>query len=190
VNSPTASKIQRAYNDVGKLLRSRDRFVLTIAHDAPGDLSRPSLLSKFKDQICEFALWKSIHQIGRRFFAALIHSHIERRVGGEAKTPVTSVELNRRYAEIRENPSSLAYSRFGKHRGYSFEVRMKELNSIFKDRQTSARRSERIEILVYPNNASVGRSRKHRERMSAGSDSAIDKHAPSLRLKPLDDLFE
>jgi len=107
VNSPTASKIQRAHHNVGKLLRSRDCFALAIAYDAPGDLSRASLLSIFKDHICEFALLKSIHKIGRGRFAALIHSHIERRISGEAKTPVASVKLNRRYSKIRENPSCL-----------------------------------------------------------------------------------
>jgi hypothetical protein len=107
VNSPTASKIQRAYNDAGKLPGSRDRFVLAIAYDSPGDLSRPTLLSIFKDQIGQFALGQLIHQIGRGVFAALIHSHIERRIRGEAKTPVASVKLDRRDSKIRENPSSL-----------------------------------------------------------------------------------
>src|SRR6185369_3038285 len=107
MNSPTASKIQRSYNDVGKLLRSRDRFVLAIAYDASRNLACAPLLSKFKDQIGQLALRQLIHQNGRSLFAALIHSHIKRRIRGEAETPVASVKLDRRYSKIRENPSCL-----------------------------------------------------------------------------------
>lgn len=67
---------------------------------------------------------------------------------------------------------------------------MKELNSIFKDRQPVSGSGKRFEILVYPNHTSVGRSGKNSVSVTARSDSAIDKRAASVRLKPLDDLFE
>jgi len=67
---------------------------------------------------------------------------------------------------------------------------MKELNSIFKDRQPVSGSGKRFEILVYPNHTSVGRSGQNGVSVPARSDSAIDKRAASLRLKPLDDLFE
>jgi len=115
MNSPTASKIQRAYDDVGKLPRRRDSLAIAIAYDAPRDLACASLLSEFKDKIGQFALPQLIHQVGRGIFAALIHSHIERRIRGETEPPVASVELDRRYSEIRENPSCLNQSRFVQH---------------------------------------------------------------------------
>lgn len=115
MNSPTTAKIQRAYNDAGKLRCRRDGFALAIAYDAPGDLARASLLAVFKDQISQFALRKSIHQIGRGFFAALIHSHIKRRIRGKAKPPVASVKLDRRDSKIREDPSRFVHSRFVQH---------------------------------------------------------------------------
>lgn len=61
---------------------------------------------------------------------------------------------------------------------------------MFKDRQPRAGRCESVEVLVYPNNASVGRSGQNSVSVPAGSGRAIDKCAASLRLKPLDDLFE
>jgi hypothetical protein len=67
---------------------------------------------------------------------------------------------------------------------------MKELNSMFKDRQAFTRSGERIGILIYSDNASVRRSRQNGIRVPARSDRAIDKRAAALRPKPLDNLFE
>lgn len=67
---------------------------------------------------------------------------------------------------------------------------MKELYSLFKDRQARSGRGKRVGILVYSDNASVRRSGQNSVRVPARSDRAIDKHAAPLRLKPLDNLFE
>jgi hypothetical protein len=61
---------------------------------------------------------------------------------------------------------------------------------MFKDREPRAGRGKRIGILVYPNDARVTRGCQNSVSVSPRSHGAIDKRAASLRLKPLDNLFE
>lgn len=190
MDAPPARNVERTHDYVCKLLCRGDRITIALPRDCASDLARASFLSVFKDQIRQLALSEFIHKLRRSDLAVLIHSHIERRIGRKTKSSFTSLELQRRYSEISQNPAHLGCSFAIQHRSYALKVRVDQLNPVFKDQQPLARQGERFQVAVYSDNSCVRRSSEDRQGMSTESNRAIDERASFTGSQPLDDLCE
>src|SRR5215813_3270255 len=165
----------RSGNQISEVFGSLDRLtLLTSFNNAPGDPSRASLFSVFKDNPRDLFFRKSLQQLRRSVVGTgWIHAHIQRRIEPETESTFRRIKLQRRDTKIYQDSVRCFRSAFRHHSGDIAEVCMHCVKPITKTRKSLGSQPERFRIDVEADHPSFVGCFEYRFSVASESERAI-----------------
>ena len=147
-----------AFDQVGQEQRAANRRAAARSEDCGGHGARLALVAFIKEEVGEVRLTPRVHDVSRRQLAAAIHAHVKLGVGAKRKTARALVEVQTRYAQVKQHPRGTPFERVVAGFEQSVELRdarAAQRHAVPVRRQARARDRQHLVILIGAQQAKV-----------------------------------